>query len=335
MFTAIRPPLGDTVRWSRAASVSPFGAPLEPRTVTESCMRVERTARLGPPHMPFSVRRKCPCALDCVTARLELMSFFGLADVMTATSLMPTCEMCGHNAEGGRCSVCGHSSRAPRHPRTSGAAPSEAAGPLATTAGPGAGTARVERPPVLVAIASPVVRSNEVVGMVVHTDGPIPTPVPFDPWKVGSAVLLAVGLLPIVLLFWTLVISLKIALRIMGYGRNSSGGRSFLDEIVYFNIIRRMTERGEPVPVYHHILETTEARVGVKQMGEFVDGRIFLNHRVRLRVRRRGGVFYIQGGFDETIHQPLSLPRQLWSFAFITLLLLVVVEYSVMAQLGR
>lgn len=173
----------------------------------------------------------------------------------------------------------------------------------------------------------------EMAGTVSQTVGPLPMSPEPSGWKAGSLVLLVIGLGPLVILFAVIRLSLKLAFSIMGF--SGRGGRSWLDEIFLFHGSSVFFRRSEPVPVYHHVVETEMGLIGVRQEGELVDGRIFPGHRVRFRGAFRNGTYVMaSGSYNETLDTELNFRVPAWRTTFLILLVFVIVEFAVLSSFG-
>lgn len=222
---------------------------------------------------------------------------------------MATCQVCRQPVDGDVCGVCGASAaRAGALVPTSGAPIPEVAAPAVRSV--------------------PRAQGGEVMGTVVQSEGPIQTEARWNIWKAGCTLLVVAGLLPVVLAVALILVALKVAFWLISGARG--GDRSLFDELLAHHMLGRALRRSDPVPVYHHVLETEEGTVSARQEGEFRDGRIFTGNRVTLYGRRARGVLLIDGGFNHTLGTALTPPGVRWKPIFFVLLALVAAEYALL-----
>lgn len=170
--------------------------------------------------------------------------------------------------------------------------------------------------------------NGTVAGVVVQTHGPTNMPAPADPWRMGCIALGILLLFPIAAALWLVVLAIRLVVGlIFGFGR-SGGGRSLLDEIIFFRGMEMLTRRPDPVPVYRHVVDTDDGQRSVRQEGEFVDGHPFVGHRVRFDGRFRGGTLVVERAYNETLQAPLTLRGTPWRALLAALLALVAIEYA-------
>lgn len=111
----------------------------------------------------------------------------------------------------------------------------------------------------VVGYLAPFMGDGGLEGTVIQSSGPAHARPSLNGWKLASGLLGFIALSPLVLAG----IALRLALSIVGLRR--SGGRSLLDEILLFHGMGRFMQRPEPVPVYHHVVETDDRRQHLAQ----------------------------------------------------------------------
>jgi len=223
------------------------------------------------------------------------------------------CQVCGHRFDGleAACPLC----RVP--------APGAEVSPLDAGARDLEGVVRgADRPvPRAVAPLRGRLAGPGLQGTVLQTHGPTMVPGSRDGWRLGSTVLLATALLPLLLSVLALLTAARLALGIAGL--RLGGGRGLLGEIMTFHLLGNAFQRPEPLPIYDHVVDTGSGLVSARQEGEFQDGRIFVGNRVRLHGNDRNGALVIEEGFNESLGTQLSFRPSPWRPAFFLLVLLI------------
>lgn len=177
--------------------------------------------------------------------------------------------------------------------------------------------------------------NGQISGTVTRTEGPFFQDHQTDNWRSACTALLVIALGPLILIIFIFSFALKIALAILGF-RNSGHGRSLIDEIFTFHLISAIFRRPEKCPVYMHVLQTENEAIGVRQIGEFTDGRIFVGDRVRLIGRWKGGSFIMgSGGVNETLGMELNFPDSPWKKIFFVVLFGAVVVWGLIFSVSK
>ena len=169
---------------------------------------------------------------------------------------------------------------------------------------------------------------GEIVGTVVETRGPVAMRPRPNLWKGGTLVLLAIAIGPLFFMVWAALIALRLSLWMMGF-RGLASGRGLLEGLLFHHFLGRLGRQQDTVPVYHHRVQCPGASnesVLVRQEGEFVDGCIMVGNTLNLRGQRRGGVFVLRGGFNETLGTRLSLRSNPWKVAALVVLMVLCLE---------
>lgn len=249
---------------------------------------------------------------------------------------MPPCPICRNNTpdDAVSCSVCGCELSTSTEPVSTGQGSGNAPGPSLPVRRMrslgGAGNGPSPEP----------ARSGDagfpVVGTVAQIQGPFQIPAPFDGWKIGSLILLLVIFLPISIALAILSFCIGIALWMLGAGHSGGKNRSWLDDIIAFQIIGRLFQRAEPIQLYQLVVETPSGMVGVRQEGELADGRIYSGHRVRLRGRFQRGTFIMRSGsINETLGTELNFRSSRWRVALPILFFLFLFEWTFLLTLPQ
>ncbi len=212
---------------------------------------------------------------------------------------MPICNVCGRDFRADECPVCG------------------------TVPGTGPTTRPQFLPPVGATAQvgpRPMLGDIQIEGTVIQTSGPTQMPRPRDPWRWSCGFLAFLIFFPVAVTIGLFFFTLSLALRIVGFG---SGGLGSMGSLFFYHLISGGQRRPEPIPVYHHVLETEAGRSLVRQEGDFRDGSIIVGNRVRLTCRSRRGALHIESGYNETLQAPLTRPRSPWQVMFWILMILI------------
>lgn len=147
----------------------------------------------------------------------------------------------------------------------------------------------------------------------------------FDWWRLGSVILGVILLFPIALPF----LAFAAALQIMGSRFAPIGGG-----IVAFRLLEVLFRDPRPIAVYVHLVQCGPDTVQVRQEGEFLTGRLFAGHEVRLEGTFRGGTLFVERGVDNTTGAALVMATRPWRTIFLALLALIGLSFLAFFVLG-
>lgn len=237
---------------------------------------------------------------------------------------MTTCTLCGLRFSITRCPRCG----------TPAAASPDAAPPTPGTPAPPAQAPLAAVPTDRGAMNGLLGTSIE--GVVRQAHGPSPGPPRQNPWKAATLILAGVGLLPVLLVLLVLRLAFHVAFLILFRASLARGGRSLGGDLFSAALVRLFQPSAEPVQVYAYVIECGGGLLNARQEGDFLDGRIYAGHRVRLRGPSRGGTLLVRSGENLTLGTRLTLPRNPWTAAFFACAgLLSLLYYALVAAGGR
>lgn len=151
---------------------------------------------------------------------------------------------------------------------------------------------------------------------------------PANPWKVACFFLFLLLLIPVLIAYWFLKFSFKMALRIIGI-RLGRPGRSLMDELFFHRFLEIVFRRREQMPCYQLVINTAGGTQIARQEGEFRSAQPIVGHQVQLWGKVRDGVLVIKRGYDETLGAQFMRPPHLYIPLFF--LMLTILAFIILA----
>lgn len=249
---------------------------------------------------------------------------------------MNTCPVCFHATSSATCPVCaspvGASLAMTSGTQAHGVAMHSAA--IHSTAmqkAPSAGLAAAEVELFQSGVRPCGFLQSEVRGVITQSHGPTSESERFNLWRFGSWALLCLGLLPLFVVFWLFVKGLQLLLSLV-FGGRGRGGPGLFDGLVLHHVLDALRKPPNTIPVYHHVVDTGDRQVLVRQERELAGGRMLVGNTVQVRGKLRAGTLWFASGYNESLGAPLSQRLNLWPLAFALLAVGVFIEYNVLFQ---
>ena len=178
---------------------------------------------------------------------------------------------------------------------------------------------------VVVTPAPRLVGPNWIEGRVVNVGTGAQEQPRFDWWRLGTVVLGVILLFPVAIPF----LAFGAALRVMG-SRFAPGGGGMLT----FRLLEVLFRDPKPIAVYVHLVQCGPDTVQVRQEGEFLTGRLFAGHEVRLAGTFRGGTLFVERGMDLNTGVALVMASRPWRAIFLVLIALLGLPFLASLVLG-
>lgn len=160
-------------------------------------------------------------------------------------------------------------------------------------------------------------------GVITGIEAPRMMPAPSNNWRIGTLILGGMLILPFLFCLWLTLLIVKLLLSFVFHTRSGPGGRSLMDEIIFYRGLELLMQKKEPIPFYHIILSTPSGKVMVRQEGEFEAGQPTVGHQSTFWGSRRNGVVVVAGGRDDTLGVEFRHKPNIYKFAFFALLVLI------------